>query len=234
MSVRPRIRRAVADLGDCAPPAWSASVPVAWKQRETAPRWRGDRSEVTFVEGQQPPRPKTVSKNHHRKICQPKIKVGVLLIQPCHGAVLISRQPLDQEPARRHVAQEGPGRCGAPAAPDEIVHFRRHWCRDNQVSAFCTQHITDGGVEPVTGIPEGDQWRSVNDQGHAPNPASSSSSGTSATEDPSPAHAPSSAKSRGAVCARSYADSAARTISAWVRPSSAARRRSRSTSESSR
>jgi hypothetical protein len=47
--------------------------------------------------------------NHHRQVSQPKIKVGILLIQPGHGAVLIRGKSLNPESPCRHVAQERPG-----------------------------------------------------------------------------------------------------------------------------
>ena len=96
-------------------PALSGARVVAGKQGETATRQRGDRAEVAFVERQQPPRPETVGKNHHRKVSQPEIKIGVLLIQPGHRAMLIRGQSLNPEPPRRHVAQERPGSQRAPA-----------------------------------------------------------------------------------------------------------------------
>ena len=164
----------------------SGACVVAGQQSETAARQRGDRAEVTFVERQQPPRPEPVGKNHHRKVSQPKIKGVILLTQPGHRPVLIRGQSLNPEPPCRHVAQERPGSQRAPTAADEMVHLCRHRRGHDQVAAFCTQHITDRAMEPVTGIPESDQRRGVHDQGHPPNPASRSSSGTSATEEQSP------------------------------------------------
>ncbi|MGH3182129.1 MAG: hypothetical protein ACRDOH_03920 [Streptosporangiaceae bacterium] len=69
---------------------------------ETATGQRGDRVEVTLIECQEPRRPETVRQDHHRKIRQPEIKVGVLLIEPRHRAVLISGQSLNPEPPRGH------------------------------------------------------------------------------------------------------------------------------------
>lgn len=157
---------------------------VKGQQGETSARQQGDRAEVTFVERQQPPRPEPVRENHHRKVSQPKIKVGILLIQPGHGAVLIRGQSLNPEPPGRHVAQERLGRQRAPASADEIVHLRGHRRRHNQVAVFGMQQVADRAMKPVTGIPESDQRRGFYDQHHPPNPASISSSGTSATEEP--------------------------------------------------
>jgi hypothetical protein len=77
-------------------------------QGETSARQRGDRAEVTVVERQQPPRPEPVRENHHRKVSQPKIKVGILLIQPGRGAVLIRGQSLNPEPRRVDYGQSLP------------------------------------------------------------------------------------------------------------------------------
>jgi hypothetical protein len=40
-----------------------------------------------------------MSKNHHGKVRQPEIKIGILLVQSRHRAVLISGQPFNTEPA---------------------------------------------------------------------------------------------------------------------------------------
>ena len=99
-------------------PCCTLPAPVARQQHETATRQRRDRTEVALVERQQPPCPESVSEYHHGYICQPKVKIGVLLIEPRHRAVLISSQSAHPEPPRRHVAQERPGGLDAPATPD--------------------------------------------------------------------------------------------------------------------
>jgi hypothetical protein len=161
-------------------PALSGPRVVAGQQGETATRQLGDRAEVTFVERQQPPRPETMGKNHHRKVSQPKIKSGILLIQPGHRAMLIRGQSLNTEPPCRHVAQERPGSKRAPTSADEIARLRGHRRRHDQVAAFCAHQITDRAMEPVTRIPESDQRRGVNDQGHPPSPASGAASARAA------------------------------------------------------
>jgi hypothetical protein len=118
---------------------------VARQQGETSARQRGDRAEVTFVECQQPPGPEPVREKHHRKVSQPKIKVGVLLIQPGHGTVLSRGQSLDPEPAGRDIAQERasfrappPGRVRSTRSPLRSAIVRRTWAEgaSGEVAAF--------------------------------------------------------------------------------------------------
>jgi len=195
---------------------------------------RGDSAEVAVVEGQQAGGTEPSRQDDNRSVCQPEFKVGVLLVQARGQCVLLWGQSRYQESPRRHVTQERPGRLSSPATPDQVVRFGRDRGWHDQFTLLLSQQFADPGVKRVMGVSEGDQGSGVDDERHAPNPASSSSSGTSATDDPSPSHAPSRAKSRGAVCAVSYAARANRITSAWLRPSAAARRLSRSTSESSR
>src|SRR5579864_448104 len=86
----------------------------------------------------------------------------------------------------------------------------------------------------IADVAKRDQWRRVDYESQSPNPRSSSSSGMSATDDPSPAQDAASANFRSGSSRDSYAAIAARTISAWLRPSLFASRRKRSTSASSR
>jgi hypothetical protein len=95
-------------------------------------------------------------------------------------------------------------------------------------AALRLEQIANASMKRVTRITEPDQGSGVDDEGHAPKPPSSSSPGRSATDDPSPAHAPSRARSPGAVCAVSWAASADRITSAWLQPSAAASRARRS------
>jgi len=166
---------------------------------------RGDGAEVTLVEGQQAGGTEPSSQDYNRSVCQPKLEASVLFVQARGQCVLFWGQSLNQESPSRHVAQERPGGLGSPATPDQVVRLGRDWGWHDQLPWLPSEQVADPGVKRVAGVSEGDQGSGVDDERHAPNPASRSSSGTSATDDPSPSHAPSRAKSRGAVCAVSYA-----------------------------
>ena len=75
---------------------------------------RGDGAEVAVVEGQQAGGTKPSGQDDNRGVCQPKLKVGVLLVQTRGQCVLVWGQSLYQESPRRHVAQERPGGLGIP------------------------------------------------------------------------------------------------------------------------
>src|SRR5262249_36414335 len=97
---------------------------------------------------------------------------------------------------------------------DEVVRLGRDRGWHDQLPWLLSEQLADPRVKRVAGISKGDQRSGVDDERHDPNPASSSSSGTSATDDPSPSHVPSRSKSRGAVGAVSYAARAERITSA--------------------
>jgi len=86
---------------------------------------RGDGAEVALVEGQQAGGTEPSRQDDYRGVCQPELKVGVLLVQACGQCVLVWGESLYQESPRRHVAQERPGGLGSAATPDKVVRLGR-------------------------------------------------------------------------------------------------------------
>jgi hypothetical protein len=168
------------------------------------------------------------------KIGETQVKSGITVVACERHAMLLLRQPLDTETALGEILQEPPSGARATALANQVVDLGSDRRRNDQRPGICFEEPADNGMAGIAGITQGNQGRRVDDEGQLPNPRKISSSGMSATEVPSPSQAPLSAKARSAVSCASYAASAARMISAWLRPSRRARRRKRSRSTSSR
>jgi hypothetical protein len=168
------------------------------------------------------------------KIGKAQVKSGITVVECERQAMLLLRQPLDTETALGKILQEPLSGARATALANQVVDLGSNRRRNDQRPGFCFEEPADNGMARIAGITQSNQGRRVDDEGQLPNPRKSSSSGMSATEVPSPSQAPLSAKARSAVSCDSYAASAARMISAWLRPSRRARRCKRSRSASSK
>ena len=175
-----------------------------------------------------------MSQDNDGKIGEAQVKSGITVVECERQAMLLLRQPLDTETALGEILQEPPSGARATALANQVVDLGSDRRRNDQRPGLCLEEPANNGMAGIAGITQGNQGRRVDDEGQLPNPRKSSSSGMSATEVPSPSQAPLSAKARSAVSCDSYAASAARMISAWLRPSRRARRRRRSRSASSR
>ena len=140
-----------------------------------------------------------MSQDNDCKIGEAQVKSSITVVECERQAMLLLRQPLDTETALGEILQEPPSGAGTTALANQVVDLGsdRRW--NDQRPGLCFEEPADNGMAGITGITQGNQGRRVDDEGQFPNPRKSSSSGMSATEVPSPSHAPLSAKARSAV-----------------------------------
>ncbi len=122
---------------------------------------RGDGAEVAVVEGQQAGGTEPSRQDDNGGVCQPELKVGVLLVQARGQCVLVWGQSLHQESPRRHVTEERPGGPGSPATTDQVVRLGRDRGWHDQLPLLLSKQVADPGVKRVAGVSEGDQGSGV-------------------------------------------------------------------------
>jgi hypothetical protein len=193
-----------------------------------------DLSKVSLVEGQEPQSTIAGGEHDHRKIGQPQVERLVPIMHSESERILFNGQRANLKSFIGQIHEESSRRPSSATPADQVVHLGCDLRWNDQGSRFTLQQAANGAVTRVAGVSQCNQRSRVKNERQSPNPCSNSSSDVSATELPSPSQELVSANERCAVCCDSYAAMAARTISAWLRPSRVARRRKRTRSASSR
>lgn len=111
--------------------------------------------------------------------------------------VLVSGQALYHEPVGADVVPEGARGSWAATAAEQVIDFSGNRCGNDQLTGLPVQQVSHRRMVRVSSVAQRDQRRCIDNECHSPKPASSSSSGTFATDVPSPDQAASRAKLRG-------------------------------------
>lgn len=191
-----------------------AGLCVGWKKGKRAALHGYYGSKVALVKSQEPSCAVAVSQHNNREISQAKVEGGIAVVDRERKAVFLRRQSIDAETACGKVFEKPPRGGRASALADQIVNLGSDGRGDDKRPKLTFEEPANSRMLRITRITQGNQGRGIDDKSQLPNPRSNSSSGTSATEVPSPSHAPVRANARVGSRRDSYAAMAARTISA--------------------
>src|SRR5262249_4226612 len=138
-------------------------------------------AEVAFVKRQDAARPKLARKDDDREIGEPDVQIGVSPIQLQHRFVVATVEAGALVATRGKVLQEGAPRRRAEAPTEQVIDLGGHRRRDEEAPMLRAKDLEDLVAPRLAPVGKGDERRRVDDEGHLPKPARSSSSGISET-----------------------------------------------------
>lgn len=169
-----------------AAPASAHRRKVPGEQFERPARQRGHGAEVPLVERQDAPGLEAVGENDDREVGEARSEVSVSVREGRERQKFRVRDGFKAVAANCKVVQECPRGAASKAGLEKVVNFGRDERGDRQWFGRSAQSALRVGAAGVSCVRGGNNGPSVDEDGHSPKPRINSSSGMSATEQPSP------------------------------------------------
>ncbi len=137
-----------------------------------------------------------VGEDDDGEVGEAEVQAGIAVVQAEDQTMVLPGQPVDPETTVGTILQERSRCLRAEPAAEHVVGLSRDRRGDDQFPRFRLEDLTHQLASRVAAVGKRNQWGGIDDEGQSPNPSRSSSSGTSATELPSPSAHAVSAKRR--------------------------------------
>src|ERR1700761_8586443 len=152
-------------------------VGVGRQQLEGAALKRSGGPEVTLVEGQHAPRPEPPGQDDRRAIREAELEIRVAGVEAHDLRILLGSERGYLVSTRGEIGEKGASGAATESPTKQVVDLSARRRRHDQGTGLGREEFEDLRRERVVAIRQRDHRPRIEDQGHSPKPASSSSSG---------------------------------------------------------